>query len=149
MASVNTTVLTAGTRSALETLLQLSQTHLQPPKPFPQEWLVLPLYLRDLTCLPAGSPIYGWLAEIEAFLARLLNVDKLTVLLGTRKASQMIFIPSSRSMPPHSLMVKVYREFLVSESTVNCGTLHKQVCAFLNHVQSTESATCSGSDNQS
>ncbi len=54
-------------------------------------------------------------------------------------------VPFPRSVPQYDPVSEFYRQFLglhglvcALTCTVNCGTLYRQVCAFPNHVQSTE-----------
>ncbi len=54
-------------------------------------------------------------------------------------------VPFPRSVPRYNPVSEVYRQFLglhglvcALTCTVHCGTLYRQVCAFPNHVQSTE-----------
>ena len=65
--------------------------------------------------------------------------------LGNFQHSRNCFIPFPRSMPPHNSISDFYREFLgllggvsTLTCTVNCGTLHRKVCFFQNHIQSIE-----------
>jgi hypothetical protein len=53
-----------------------------------------------------------------------------------------------RSVPQHNHVSELYGQFLqphglvfALKCTVNCGNLHRQMCAFLNHVQSIEFTT--------
>ncbi len=57
-------------------------------------------------------------------------------------------VPFLRSVPRYNPVSAVYRQFLglhglvcALTCTVNCGILYRQVCAFPNHVQSTEFTT--------
>ncbi len=57
-------------------------------------------------------------------------------------------VPFLRSVPRYNPVLAVYRQFLglhglvcALTCTVNCGILYRQVCAFPNHVQSTEFTT--------
>ena len=59
-----------------------------------------------------------------------------------------VLVPFPRSVPLHNPVSELYGQFLRPHGlvfaltcTVNCGTLHRQVCAFPNHVQSVEFAT--------
>ena len=59
-----------------------------------------------------------------------------------------VSVPFPRSVPRYNPVSEVYRQFLglhglvcALTCTVNCGTLYRQVCAFPNHVQSTEFTT--------
>ena len=62
--------------------------------------------------------------------------------LGNFQHSRNCFIPFPISMPPHNSHKELYGQFLGLHGrvpsltcTVNCGTLSRKVCFFLNHVQ--------------
>ncbi len=68
--------------------------------------------------------------------------------LWMRKVSVLWDLQCPRSVPRYNLVSEVYRQFLGLHGlvcsltcTVNCGTLYREVCAFQNHVQSTEFTT--------
>ena len=68
--------------------------------------------------------------------------------LGDLQCCQHFLVPFPRSMPQHNPVSELYGYFLrphcldfALTCTVNCGTLYKQVCAFLNHVLSVEFTT--------
>ena len=70
------------------------------------------------------------------------------VLGNFQKNSRNRFIPLPRFIPPHDSISEFYGQFFglpggvsALTFTVNCGTLYKKVCFFLNHIQSIELAT--------
>jgi hypothetical protein len=71
-----------------------------------------------------------------------------TVFLGTFNASEMFLYPSPDFVSKHNPVSGLYKQFLRPHGLVfaltcivNCGTLYRQVCAFLNHVQLIEFTT--------
>ena len=88
----------------------------------------------------------GRVLEIPLFFH--LRMMEATVFLGTFNTAEMFWYPSpdlclntflsrsstENSFKPHGLVFAL-------TFTVNCGTLYRQVCAFLNHVQSIEFTT--------
>ena len=64
---------------------------------------------------------------------------------GDLQCCRHFLVPFPRSVPQHNPVSELYGQFLQPHGlvfaltcTVNCGTLYRQVCAFLNHVQSIE-----------
>ena len=68
--------------------------------------------------------------------------------LGDLQRCRNFLAPFPRTGPQQNPVSGLYRQFLrpyglvsALTCTVNCGTLYRQVCAFLNHVQSIEFTT--------
>jgi len=62
--------------------------------------------------------------------------------LGNLQHSRNWFIPFPRSIPPHNSILEFYGQLFEPHGgvsaltcTVNCGTLCRKVCLFLNHIQ--------------
>ena len=77
-----------------------------------------------------------------------LIIMEATVFLGTFNAADIFLLPFTRSVPRHNTVSDLYRQFrrphglvFALTCTVNCGTLHRQECAFPNHVQSIKCTT--------
>ena len=65
-------------------------------------------------------------------------------ILGDLQCCRIFLVPFPRSVPRYNPVSVLYGQFLRTHgltSTVNFGTLYRQVCAFPNHVQSIEFST--------
>ena len=94
----------------------------------------------------ARRPALGRVLVVSNFFH--LRMMEATMFLGTFKSCRNDFIPFPRSVPWHNPVSEIYGQFLWPRGlafaltrTVNCGTLYRQLCAFPNHVQSTEFTT--------
>ena len=92
-----------------------------------------------------GRPALGRVLVVPNFFH--LRMMEATVLIGTFKAAEMFLYPSPDLFLKTILSRRSTDNSLTSclvcalTCTVNCGTLYRQVCAFPNHVQSTEFTT--------
>ena len=93
----------------------------------------------------ARRPLLGRVLVVPNFFH--LRMMEATVFLGTFNAAYIFCYPSP-DLCLDTILSEPYRQFLRPHGlvfaltcTVNCGTLYRQVCAFPNHVQSTEFTT--------
>jgi hypothetical protein len=95
----------------------------------------------------AGRPAVGRVLVVpNSFHLKMIEA---TVLFGDLQCCRHFLVPFPRSVPQHNLALELNKQFLrhhglvfALTGTVKCGTLHRQVCAFPNHVQSIEFTTC-------
>ena len=88
----------------------------------------------------AGGPALGRVLVAPNFLH--LRMMDATVFLRTLNAADIFLVPFPRFAPRHNPGSELSGQFFQLHGlvfaltcTVNCGILHRQVCAFPNHVQ--------------
>ena len=112
---------------------------------------------RVLGHLPDQGPSppiaqFGWAASSRKNLSGSKLVPFMNdgghCVLGDHQCCRHFLVPFPRAVHQHNPFSELYGQFLRPHGlvfaltcNVNCGTLYRQVCAFPNHVQSTEFTT--------
>ena len=101
------------------------------------------LLLRLLSL--AGQPALG---SLDGSKRLPFKNDGGQCVLGDLQCRRHFLVPFLRSVPRHNPVSKLYGQYLrphglvfALTSTVNSGTLYRQVCAFPNHIQSIKCIT--------